>query len=198
MKTVDFYYDFGSPASYIAYTQIEKLCAKYDAQVVFKPYVIGAVFKATGNSSPVTLPSKGRYTMMDFTRWAKYWGIPFCINQHFPVNTITHMKLCMAVQLHHKDKFSAFNTAMFNAMWVENQNLTEPAVVAAICASAGLDANHLLMETEQDDVRNALRGNTDEAVALGAFGAPTMMYNGEMFFGQDRLPMLELALQGKL
>ncbi|MAS24908.1 MAG: disulfide bond formation protein DsbA [Oceanospirillaceae bacterium] len=195
MKTVDFYYDYGSPASYIACTQIEKLCAKYGANVVFKPFVLGAVFKTTGNSSPIVLPTKARYTMMDFTRWAKYWGVPFTLNQNFPINTILHMKLCVAVQLHHPQHFAEFNTAMFNAMWVENQNLTEPAVVAAICESVGLDANHLLMQTEQDDVRNALRGNTDEAIALGAFGAPTMMYNGEMFFGQDRLPMLELALQ---
>lgn len=198
MKTVDFYYDFGSPASYIAFTQIEKLCARHDAQVVFKPFVIGAVFKATGNSSPVAIPSKGRYTMMDFARWAKYWGVPFRLNQNFPVNTITHMKLCMAVQLHHKEKFAEFNRVLFNAMWVDNKNIADVAVVAELCADAGLDANHLLMETEQDDVRNALRGNTDEAIALGAFGAPTMMYNGEMFFGQDRLPMLEMALAGKL
>lgn len=196
MKTVDFYYDFGSPASYIAYTQIETLCAQHDARVVFKPFVLGAVFKATGNSSPVVIPAKARYTMMDFARWAKYWGVPFTLNQNFPINTILHMKLAVAVQRHHADSFSAFNRAMFDAMWVQNQNLTEPAVVAAVCASVGLDANHLLMETEQDDVRNALRGNTDEAIALGAFGAPTMMYNGEMFFGQDRLPMLEMALRG--
>lgn len=195
MSSVDFYYDYGSPASYIAYTQIEKLCEKYGVSVNFKPFVLGAVFKATGNSSPIVLPSKARYTMMDFKRWADYWGIPFRLNDKFPANTILHMKLATAVKLHHADQFAAFQQAMFEAMWVNNADITDAAVVSDICRSVDLNPDHLLMQTEQDDVRNALRANTDEAVALGAFGAPTMIFNGEMFFGQDRLPMLELAMQ---
>ena len=86
-KTVDFYFDFGSPAAYLAYTQLPKLAADTGATVVMKPMLLGGVFQATGNQSPISVPAKGKYTFKDFARYAKLYGVPLNRNPHFPINT---------------------------------------------------------------------------------------------------------------
>ena len=96
-KTVEFFFDFGSPASYLAWTQLPDLCARHGAELRFRPMLLGGVFQATGNASPISVPAKGRYTLIDFQRFARRYGVAFSLNPNFPINTLTLMLSSCAV-----------------------------------------------------------------------------------------------------
>ena len=155
--------------------------------------LLGAVFKATGNQSPAMNPAKGRYMLIDFQRYAKHYGVPMKFNPFFPINTMTLMRGAVAQQ--DDPRFEDYLRTIFNAIWVEELNMGQPEVVASVLENAGFDANALLAKCNDETVKETLKANTEEAVARGAFGAPTVYVDGEMFFGQDRLPMIEKALQ---
>jgi 2-hydroxychromene-2-carboxylate isomerase len=193
-KSVDFYFDFGSPATYLAFTQLPGIAASCSATVNWKPMLLGAVFKATGNSSPASVPAKGKYTFVDFTRHAKRYGVPFSYNPNFPINTITLMRGATGMQMHEPARFAAYVAAVFNSMWVQPANLNDPAVMAAELTRAGFDPAQLLALTQAQDVKDKLKDTTDEAIARGVFGAPTMFVGDQMFFGQDRLEWVREAL----
>jgi len=192
-KTIECFFDFGSPATYLAWTQLPALAAKYNAKLVWRPMLLGAVFKATGNQSPAMNPAKGRYMLMDFQRYAKSYGVPMTFNPFFPINTMTLMR--GAVALLDDPRFNDYLRTVFTAIWVEEQNMGQPDIVASVLEKADFDAHTLLARCSEDAVKEKLKVNTEEAVARGAFGAPTIYVDGEMFFGQDRLPMIESALQ---
>ena len=191
-KTIECFFDFGSPATYLAWTQLPALAAKYNAKLVWRPMLLGAVFKATGNQSPAMNPAKGRYMLIDFQRYAKSYGVPMKFNPFFPINTMTLMR--GAVALLDDPRFDEYLDTVFTAIWVDEQNMGQPDVVASVLAKAGFDAQALLVRCGEDTVKEKLKANTEEAVARGAFGAPTIYVDGEMFFGQDRLSMIEKAL----
>ncbi len=194
-RSVEFYFDFGSPASYLAYTQLPKLAAECGAQIVWRPMLLGGVFKATGNASPATVPAKGRWMFGDLTRWAKRYGVPFAHNPHFPVNTLTSMRMATGLQMTRPAEFSRYCDAMFGAMWCDSRNLGDPEQLAATLTQAGLDAQAMLALAAQADVKARLIATTDEAVARGVFGAPSFFVGDQLFFGQDRLDFLREALR---
>ena len=191
-KTIECFFDFGSPATYLAWTQLPALAARYNAKLVWRPMLLGAVFKATGNQSPAMNPAKGRYMLIDFQRYAKSYGVPMKFNPFFPINTMTLMR--GAVALLDDPRFDDYLDTVFSAIWVDEQNMGQPDVVASVLAKAGFDAQALLVRCGEDTVKEKLKANTEEAVVRGAFGAPTIYVDGEMFFGQDRLSMIEKAL----
>lgn len=192
-RSVEFFFDFGSPASYLAFTQMPGLAARTGATVIYRPMLLGGVFKATGNHSPVTVPAKGKWMFGDLQRHAQRYGVPFRMNPHFPVNTLNPMRGAIAAQT--LGVAAQYNDAMFRAMWVDGQNLAEPAVAAAVLQGAELDAERLLAACAEPEVKAGLIAATEEAVARGAFGAPTFFVGSEMFFGQDRLDFVEAAAQ---
>lgn len=191
-KTIECFFDFGSPATYLAWTQLPALAARYNAKLVWRPMLLGAVFKATGNQSPAMNPAKGRYMLIDFQRYAKSYGVPMKFNPFFPINTMTLMR--GAVALLDDPRFDDYLDTVSTAIWVDEQNMGQPEVVASVLAKAGFDAQALLVRCGEDTVKEKLKANTEEAVVRGAFGAPTIYVDGEMFFGQDRLSMIEKAL----
>jgi 2-hydroxychromene-2-carboxylate isomerase len=193
-KTVEFFFDFGSPASYLAWTQLPQLCAAHDATLVYRPMLLGGVFQATGNASPVTIPAKGAYTSRDFSRFARRYGVPLNFNPNFPINTLTLMRAATGVQLHMPERFEALVTAIYNAIWVEGLDLSNPVVVGQALAKAGFEPQAILALTAQQDVKDALKATTEEAVRRGVFGAPSMFVGDELFFGQDRLDFVREAL----
>ena len=195
-KQVEFFFDFGSPTTYLAYTQLPKLAAA-GADLVWRPMLLGGVFKATGNSSPVTVPAKGRWMGDDLLRWARRYGVPFTFNPHFPVNTLTLMRGAVGMQLRQPDSFARYVDAMFNAMWVAPRNLGDPAVLAATLSQAGFDADAFTALVGDAEVKSRLISTTEEAVARGVFGAPTCFVDGQMFFGQDRLDFVREALTAR-
>ncbi len=193
-RTVDFYYDYGSPTAYLAWTQLPRICAAHGATLNYRPFVLGAVFKATGNSAPGMVPAKLKYMVGDMARWARKWGVEIGINPFFPVNTVNLMKAAAGVALRMPERLEDFNAACYRAMWVEGLNMADPETIARVLTGAGFDAAAVFALVEDEAAKAALRANTEEAVARGAFGAPTMYLGDQMFFGQDRLEMLEAAL----
>ena len=194
-RAVEFFFDFGSPATYLAWTQLPALCAAAGATLVYRPMLVGAVFKATGNASPITIPAKGRWVIEDLARHARRYGVPLALNPHFPVNTLLPMRIATGVQMERPDEFEALQSALFRAMWVEKQNIGDPSVLGAVLVAAGLDAAALVTLAERQHVKDALKANTEEAIRRGAFGAPTMFVGDTMFFGQDRLDFVREALE---
>jgi 2-hydroxychromene-2-carboxylate isomerase len=193
--TVEFYFDLGSPATYLAYTQLPKICAQTDSNLIYIPMLLGGVFKATGNASPAMIPAKGRYMFEDLDRYAKRYGVPLKFNPHFPINTLMLMRAVMGIQLRQPERFRAFIDCLFNALWVEGRALDEPATVAAVLIEHGFDPQEVLALTNDESVKTALKDNTETAVKRGVFGAPSMFVGSQLFFGQDRLDFVEEALR---
>lgn len=193
-QTVEFFFDFGSPTTYLAWTQLPRICAAAGATLVYRPMLLGGVFQATGNASPVTIPAKGKYMLTDMARFARRYGVPMRFNPHFPINTLALMRGAVGVQLRWPQRFDDYVKAMFTAMWVEGRNMGDPAIVAETLGQAGFDARALLELTADPAIKEALKKNTEEAVSRGAFGAPTMFVGEQMFFGQDRLDFVKEAL----
>ncbi|MFU2330083.1 2-hydroxychromene-2-carboxylate isomerase [Pseudomonas sp. NFX98] len=194
-KTVEFYFDLGSPATYLAYTQLPKICEQTDSQLIYIPFLLGGVFKATGNASPATIPAKGRYMFQDLDRYAKRYGVTLKYNPHFPINTLMLMRAVTGMQLRHPLRFAAFIDCLFKALWVEGRSLDEPATVAAVLTQNGFDPNEVLALTADEEVKAALKDNTEKAVQRGVFGAPSMFVDDQLFFGQDRLDFVLEALR---
>ena len=156
--------------------------------------LLGGVFQATGNSSPATIPAKGRYSNIDLERWATYFGVPIQQNPHFPINTLQLMRGAVGMQLRSDAEFHNYLGAIFSAMFEHPRNLGDLNELAAVLEAAGISPA-LMMELVQDDhVKQTLRKTTEEAVARGVFGAPTFFVGDEMFWGQDRLHFVEQAL----
>lgn len=193
-KTVEFYFDLGSPSTYLAWTQLPTLCAKAGAHLQYRPMLLGGVFQATGNASPIQVPAKGRYTLLDFQRFARRYGVPLEFNPYFPINTLTLMRGAIGIQLRQPERFEAYLAAMFKALWQDKRNLGDPAVLAATLDAAGFDPQGFLALVGDQEVKDALKAATEEAVKRGVFGAPTCFVGNEMFFGQDRLDFVEEAL----
>jgi 2-hydroxychromene-2-carboxylate isomerase len=193
-KTVEFFFDFGSPASYLAWTQLPAICRAAGATLVYRPMLLGGVFQATGNASPITVPAKGKYMLTDLARFAQRYGVPMRFNPHFPINTLALMRAAVGVQQREPARFEEFVAAMFRAMWVDGRNMADAATVGEVLAQAGFDAQAVLALSGDATVKDALKASTEEAVRRGAFGAPTMFVGSQMFFGQDRLDFVREAL----
>jgi 2-hydroxychromene-2-carboxylate isomerase len=193
-KTVEFYFDLGSPATYLAYTQLPKICAQTDTRLVYIPLLLGGVFKATGNASPATVPAKGRYMFQDLDRYAKRYGVPLKFNPHFPINTLMLMRAVTGIQLRHPERFAEFIDCLFKAIWVDGRNLDEPETVAAVLSENAFDPQEVLALTADEEVKAVLKDNTEKAVQRGVFGAPSMFVGNQLYFGQDRLDFVLEAL----
>jgi len=195
-RTLEFYFDYGSPYSYLADTQVEAIARRTGAVLARRPMLLGGVFKATGNHSPAELPQKSAWSGFDMPLWARHYGVPFQRNPFFPVNTLALMRGAAAAEI--DGVFERYHPAVFRAMWVDGRNLNDIKEVAAVLAAAGLDAQKFGNRIQDQDVKDRLKATTDDAVARGVFGAPTSFVDGQMFFGNDRLPFVELALKGAL
>ena len=195
-RTLEFYFDYGSPYSYLADTQVEAIAKRTGAALVRKPMLLGGVFKATGNASPMTVALKSKWSAFDMPMWARHYGVPFNRNPHFPVNTLALMRGAAAAQI--DGLFERYHPAMYKAMWIDGRNLNDINEVAAVLTKAGLDAQKFGQRIQDQDVKDRLKATTDDAVGRGVFGAPTMFVENMMFFGNDRLPFVEMALKGEL
>ena len=193
-KTVEFFFDVGSPTAYLAYTQLPALAAACGALVVWRPMLLGGVFKATGNASPVSVPAKGRWMNQDMQRWARRYGVPLVFNPHFPINTLALMRGAVGLQMREPAEFLRYLDVVFGATWREPRNLGDAEVLAQTLRDDGFDPAHVAALAADPEVKAQLIANTDEAVTRGAFGAPTFFVDEQMFFGQDRLEFVREAL----
>jgi 2-hydroxychromene-2-carboxylate isomerase len=195
-RTLEFFFDYGSPYSYLADTQVEAIAKRASAALERKPMLLGGVFKATGNVSPAGFVPKSNWSSFDMPMWARHYGVPFARNPHFPINTLNLMRGAAAAQL--DGLFDRYHLAVFRAMWVDGRNLNDMAEVATVLKEAGLDPVQFGNRIASQDVKDKLKATTEEAVARGVFGAPTSFVGDQMFFGNDRLAFVESALKGEL
>lgn len=193
-RTVEFLFDVGSPASYVAFKRLPQIAARTGASIHYQPFLLGGVFKATGNHSPAEIPAKGAWTSVDLARFAQRHGVPFARNPFFPINTLHLMR--GAAGLQDDPRFMAYVTAVFDAMWQDPKNLGDPAEMGPVLARAGVGGEEFRALIEDEGTKARLKATTERAVARGAFGAPTFFVGDDMFFGQDRLDWVEEALAG--
>ena len=193
-KSLEFYFDFGSPTAYLAHKRLQQLAKQYALDIHYVPMLLGGVFKASGNASPVTIPAKGKYMLEhDLPRFAQRYSVSLKFNPHFPINTLTLMRAAIAAQ--HQGCFDTYVDVVFDAMWTQEKNMGDPNVVAEVLEAHGLDAEALLTASQEPGIKAELVSNTEAAVARGAFATPTMYMDGQMYFGQDRLDFIEQALR---
>jgi len=192
-KTIEFYFDFGSPTAYLAHTQLKNIANKHNAELIYQPMLLGAVFKETKNSSPVLVPAKGRYLMMhDLPRFIKRYGVKFKMNSFFPINTTLLMRGCFAAK--ELGVFQHYVDTVYDAMWKNSVNMADETIFIKTLNEAGINGEKILSLIQTDSIKNALKMNTDQAITKGVFGTPTMFIGNEMYFGQDRLDFIDEAL----
>lgn len=187
---LEFFYDYVSVYSYLANHVVGQLGD--DVEVAYRPMFLGAVMQATGNRPPATVAAKGSYLVKDVYRWVDQYDIPFKFNAIFPQKTLGALRLAVAAQ--RRGVFDRVHPLLFEAAFVTDRDLGDPAVLADIVNAAGLDAEELQADMSDQSIKDELKANTDEAVERGAFGAPTFFVGKQMFFGNDRFDFIEKAL----
>jgi len=191
---LQFWYDFSSPFAYLASTQVEALAKRAGAEVDWKPFLLGALFKAIGTANvPLQSfpPPKTRYYMLELERFAKRYGVPYSFPSRFPMMTVRPLRLALLAG----DKIAPLSHAIFRAFWGEDRDINDADVLKGICTDVGVSPT-LVDETSGDDARAALKAATTEALETGLCGAPSFVANDQLFWGQDRMHFVELALRG--
>ena len=188
MSKLDFWYEFASTYSYLAAMRIEPLVKAAGVEVVWRPFLLGPIFKAQGwETSPFLLQeAKCKYMWRDLARLCEDGGLPpFRQPKDFPVRSLLAARIALALNAQDRP---AFSRAVYTAEFAEGEDIADRKTVAAILQKLGHDAHALLAKAEEQAVKNQLRANTEEAQRLGIFGAPSfVLENGEMFWGNDRL-----------
>ena len=189
-KQIEFYFDIVSPYSYIASMLIEDVARQGNAKVIWKPFLLGGVLNAVGTTDPPGLhPTKKPYLLKDLQRLSRHLKIPIKMPPDFPVRTVLAMRTLCGFNA---DEIQQAAQTLYKAYWVNNQDIADPEVVASLVGRDAVDRAGI------QEIKDALFQSTEEAVQRGAFGAPTFFVKDEMFFGHDRLPLLELHLNGQI
>ena len=184
MKSIDFYYDYGSPTAYLAWTQLIKLNNDH-YKISYFPVLLGGIFKATDNKPPGLVASKAKWMLNDVKMYADKYSVNFQMNESFPVNTLYLMR--GAIYALKNNFIEKYNEIMFNAMWVSNINLSKPDNIIKVLENSGLNSKELLSATENQEIKDELKNATSNSVGLGLFGVPSFIVNNKLFFGQDRM-----------
>lgn len=186
MPTVEFFFDVASPYSYLASTQVDAVAARAGGRVRWRPFLLGGVFKATGNLPPATVSARQPWLLQDLSRWAAHYGVPFAFPDFFPINSLLPMRSLAALD---EREVPAAAAILFRAHWAEGINPGEPEALASLLGPEAL------VRAADPVAKDRLRANTAEAVARGAFGAPTFFVGEQMSFGNDRLHFVEQDLR---
>lgn len=189
--TLEIFWDFSSPYSYLGATQAESLAKRTGATLVWKPMLLGGLFKAIGQVEAPVLTwgeAKRLHTLKDLQRWADLFGVPFAFPTRFPVNSLKAMRAWIALPESRRDDFRA---RTYRAAWAEDSDLTDDATLRALIGQDGAD---VLAATQRPEIKQALIDATNDAVKRGVFGAPTWIVGDELIWGQDRIPLVERAL----
>jgi 2-hydroxychromene-2-carboxylate isomerase len=163
--------------------QLPHVLSETHSTVLFRPMLLGGVFKGSGNAAPVGV--KASYNRQDIERSARRLSIPLVMNPFFPINTLLMMRA--ATVAHEEELQSTYLAAVYRGMWVDGLNMGDKDVLLGVLKSAGLNGPHILARTEEPHIKQRLKDTTEEAVARGVFGAPTFFVGDEMFWGQDRI-----------
>ena len=193
-KTLEFFFDFMSPPTYLAWTRMPGIVERTGCEVVWRPMLTLGLFQLTGNRPPMTVPNKGKYGGMDLQRFARRYGVTLNPNPHMAeVKIVPALRGALVAQ--ERGEFEAYAKAMFEGMWLKSLNIGADDVLPKLLQEAGLDVAAYQAGIAREDIKDKLKANVQEAADRGAFGAPTFFVDGEMFWGQDRLDFVEEALK---
>jgi 2-hydroxychromene-2-carboxylate isomerase len=198
---VEFHFDFGSPNAYLAELVLPEIEKRTGVKFEYVPVLLGGVYKATGNMSPFDslrgIKNKPEYIALETERFLRRHGVTkFKPNPFFPVNTLMLMRGVVAAQF--EDMFESYFRAAYHHMWVEPKKMDDQQIFRDAFVSSGVDIDRLIVRAQQDDVKNKLIENTQNAVARGEFGSPTFFVGDEIFFGKDRLREVEESIVEQL
>jgi 2-hydroxychromene-2-carboxylate isomerase len=192
---LEFYFDFTSPYGYFGAEQIEALASRHGRSVNWHPVLLGVIFKATGQVPLLSVPLKGDYSAHDLKRVSRLTGIPFQVPEPFPVGTAAAARAFLFAGEADAAMAKQLGLALYRAYFVNGRNIGEAEVVLDVCAEQGLDRAEAAIAIENPHLKDQLRADIAAAQALGVFGSPYVIADGEPFWGWDRFPMLETWLQ---
>jgi len=194
MSVVRFYFDYESPNAYLAWTQLPALAARTGVAVEPVPVLYAALLDAHGQIGPGEQPAKGRWMVKNVMRKAALLGVELNPPAFLPFNPLLALRVTLLAP---EESRSAVIDALFRAVWARRLHVSEPAVVEALLGDLGLDGAGLVARAQEPEVKARLRRDTEEAIVRGVFGVPMMEVAGELFWGYDDFPFLELFLTGK-
>ena len=198
-NTIDFYFDYSSPYGFLASERIESIAASNDYTVVWRPILLGAVFKVTGQTPLTEAPLKGDYSIMDFTRSAREQKLNYSHPEKFPIGAVAACRATLWLRENTDASLQAltgnFIHEVYRAYFTDNKDITNPEIIAEVAGSMGIDVPTMASALTEQAVKDLLRSEVESAIANGVFGSPMMIVNGEKFWGNDRLDQMERWLQ---
>jgi 2-hydroxychromene-2-carboxylate isomerase len=198
MAELECFFDCSSPWTYFAFESLLQMQDEIGVTIQWRPFLVGGVFNAVNpsvyNSREAPVPAKSAYSKKDQQDWARYLGLPIHYRPSvFPVNSVKAMRACIVLEP--DGKLVPFARATFKAYWTDDKDISQIPVLTEICQSLDIDAAKLLAAIDQQPVKDTLRANTQEAIDRGSFGSPTMFVGGDdMYFGNDRMPLIKAAV----
>ena len=198
MAQVEFFYDLSSPWTYLAFNNIQPILAETCANVRWRPFLVGGVFNAVNprvyqaRAEPMDPKIVHNYRWLH--EWARLAGLPLVFpTAHHPVKSVLAMRACCVLEAD-QPALHQFSKAAFDAYFAWGENIDEPGVIRTIADECGLDGASLISGIAEQPVKNQLRSNTEEAIARGAYGSPTILIGDALYFGNDQLPLVRAAL----
>ncbi|HVR51551.1 MAG TPA: 2-hydroxychromene-2-carboxylate isomerase [Pseudorhodoferax sp.] len=198
MPDIEFFFDISSPWTYLAFTNIQPMARELGATIRWKPFMVGGVFNTVNptvyESRRTPVPAKQAYLGKSLADWARWTGVDIQFPPSvFPVNSVKLMRGCLVLDA--SGHLPAFAKAGFEAYWRDDLDIAQDEIVRTVCARAGVDADALLQAIAAQPIKDALRANTEELIARGGFGTPTIFVGEDMYFGNDHLPLVRAALE---
>ncbi|CAN7749145.1 2-hydroxychromene-2-carboxylate isomerase [Pseudorhodoferax sp. LjRoot39] len=198
MPDIEFFFDISSPWTYLAFTNVQPMAAELGATIRWRPFMVGGVFNTVNptvyESRRTPVPAKQAYLGKSLTDWARWTGVQVNFPPKvFPVNSVKVMRGCLV--LDGSGQLPAFAKAAFEAYWRDDLDIAQDEVVREVCTRAGVDADALLAAIGAQPIKDQLRANTEELIARGGFGTPTIFLGDDMYFGNDHLPLVRAALE---
>lgn len=199
MARIECFFDCSSPWTYLGFHNVQPLAAEFGVEIAWRPILVGGLFNTINpsvyQSRETPVPAKQRYQLKDMADWARLAGIKITWpTTVFPVNSVKAMRGCIVAD--RDGALVPYATAVFEAYWGDDRDISQDDVLADVARTAGLDPHRMAAGMTEPGIKDALRLNTEEVAARGGYGSPTFFLDGDdMYFGNDRLPLIRAALQ---
>ncbi len=189
--SIDFYFDFSSPYGYLASHKIDALAAKHGREARWRPYLLGAVMKMTGQQPLPSIPLKGDYAKRDFLRSARFHGVPYRHPTNFPIASVAPTRAFYWLNAKDPRRARELARALYAAYFLEDIDVSNAESTIAVAAKIGLAADEVRAGINDQAVKDLTKREVDGAIAIGAFGSPYIVVDGEPFWGVDRFDQID-------
>ena len=185
IRQFEFYFDFGSPYSFLAHNEIRRIEKENSIKIQYMPILLGGLFELVGTKANADIPIKGKYMIKDCKLWAEKYNIKFKFNNYFPIMTLNLMRGVLVAE---KKGFSEnFINEVFDSIWKHGLDLNDNQIFEKVLKTLNINPKTFLMESADHKIKDELKKRTTEAFTKGIFGAPSFIINNKLFWGQDRL-----------